>query len=566
MYEENQNVNNFGKAFSEMTKKDYESLLADLDEMEVMLDDFDKILDGNKIRHDAFEGDDVTALIHYASPYYDPVYAHEYYMAHRQLKGRQKSAYQQLNKVGRKEAQLYKKDRNKERDSKINTSAEATKKNLEKIKEKTKLKRAQLKAESLSEIHKTSEAVKGKIANLTAEFNRKVTKGISGAEYNRIRNEYKTRVALQKNELAGVKKSLEDAYRKSSNALSLNKKASSDKEKADFDRIKVNEMKSADNDYTDYIERLTSFNYFVHDSIQKMEMIPGEEYSYNTGKHGVAKIYTERGSKTDEKYFNTDDKKYNYGKQYDTIDAAKKGSLDNLDKKIVNNARFNYENRRNRKGSSSKAFHSDSESGEQIYCSMYSRNAELYHHGIKGQKWGEQNGPPYPLDSSISTGSRLKEKEEKRAMKLEAYKEKQKAIDKKKHERELNSLNKYTEKNAEKIEKAKSQGNSEKVNKLISNRDRRLTSQAISNGLHAMNNKALNELTYEEMKKEKNMVAIIEAGSIVGSLLASVGLTSLGISPAIAAVASKAPVFATDKQQIRENIRMKNYQKKHPDE
>ena len=42
---------------------------------------------------------------------------------------------------------------------------------------------------------------------------------------------------------------------------------------------------------------------------------------------------------------------------------------------------------------------------------MYSDNdwwTYLSHHGIKGQKWGEQNGPPYPLDSSISTGSRLK--------------------------------------------------------------------------------------------------------------------------------------------------------------
>jgi len=31
----------------------------------------------------------------------------------------------------------------------------------------------------------------------------------------------------------------------------------------------------------------------------------------------------------------------------------------------------------------------------------------LAHHGVKGQKWGERNGPPYPLDSSISTGSKL---------------------------------------------------------------------------------------------------------------------------------------------------------------
>ena len=33
---------------------------------------------------------------------------------------------------------------------------------------------------------------------------------------------------------------------------------------------------------------------------------------------------------------------------------------------------------------------------------------ELYHHGIQGQKWGVRNGPPYPLDFSKSTGSKLK--------------------------------------------------------------------------------------------------------------------------------------------------------------
>lgn len=33
---------------------------------------------------------------------------------------------------------------------------------------------------------------------------------------------------------------------------------------------------------------------------------------------------------------------------------------------------------------------------------------ELYHHGVKGQKWGVRNGPPYPLSSKISTGKALK--------------------------------------------------------------------------------------------------------------------------------------------------------------
>lgn len=29
-------------------------------------------------------------------------------------------------------------------------------------------------------------------------------------------------------------------------------------------------------------------------------------------------------------------------------------------------------------------------------------NNELYHHGVKGQKWGVENGPPYPLVSGMS--------------------------------------------------------------------------------------------------------------------------------------------------------------------
>lgn len=32
----------------------------------------------------------------------------------------------------------------------------------------------------------------------------------------------------------------------------------------------------------------------------------------------------------------------------------------------------------------------------------------LEHHGILGMHWGKKNGPPYPLDSKVSTGKRLK--------------------------------------------------------------------------------------------------------------------------------------------------------------
>ena len=35
-------------------------------------------------------------------------------------------------------------------------------------------------------------------------------------------------------------------------------------------------------------------------------------------------------------------------------------------------------------------------------------NDYISHHGILGQKWGKKNGPPYPLDSKVSTGKKLK--------------------------------------------------------------------------------------------------------------------------------------------------------------
>lgn len=41
-------------------------------------------------------------------------------------------------------------------------------------------------------------------------------------------------------------------------------------------------------------------------------------------------------------------------------------------------------------------------------------SGELYHHGVKGQQWGVQNGPPYPLNQNIKseskTGFKIKRK------------------------------------------------------------------------------------------------------------------------------------------------------------
>lgn len=79
----------------------------------------------------------------YASPYYDPVKAHEYYMEHRKLKGTQsKTSTQGLNTTGRTAANLVKQNLNKEQ-------KETAKKNTEQakaaIKEYTAKTNAQIK-------------------------------------------------------------------------------------------------------------------------------------------------------------------------------------------------------------------------------------------------------------------------------------------------------------------------------------------------------------------------------------------------------------------------------------
>jgi len=100
---------------------------------------------------------------------------------------------------------------------------------------------------------------------------------------------------------------------------------------------------------------------------------------------------------------------------------------------------------------------------EKVYTSMYSRNAELYHHGILGQKWGVQNGPPYPLDSKISTGKRLRdafsrkvESEEVRAKRLEEKAQARTTKDYKKAEKEANKESRRDTVTSKAVRKAKS--------------------------------------------------------------------------------------------------------------
>ena len=263
--EENQNEGNFGKAFSEMTKEDYESLLADLDEMEVMLDDFDQILDGKKIKHDAFEDDDELALVHYASPYYDPVYAHEYYMAHRKLKGRQRSAYQDLNSSGRKEAKRYKKDRNFQRDNEIASAQSKATSEINRHNEQAKSQRLKLKTQTLNDIKKQSKSLKEATSRFRNEYERALKNTNSPEARERLKRNYKSKVRTMKSIVYDAKKDLNSSYYENSKNITANKKIENQKSKMTADKTHLNSMKKADNDYTAYLINLANMVDYIND-------------------------------------------------------------------------------------------------------------------------------------------------------------------------------------------------------------------------------------------------------------------------------------------------------------
>lgn len=133
-------------------------------------------------------------LAHYASPYYDPVKAHEYYMRTRELKGRRSTAG--LNDEGKAAAKYVKEQLTSERKAKVeehknrtNTSIqnlrdqttaqieqkkELTKNSIERFKTHTQSQIDQLKAhlKSMSKEDKprNSESIRARIASLRGDI------------------------------------------------------------------------------------------------------------------------------------------------------------------------------------------------------------------------------------------------------------------------------------------------------------------------------------------------------------------------------------------------------------
>lgn len=102
---------------AEQLDNDYDQAVAGLDELDAQIDDLESMLPKE------------DGLKHYASPYYDPVKAHEYYMKNRELKKRKSTS--SLNDEGKAVAGYVKEQLTTERKGKVDEHNVLTKSKIE---------------------------------------------------------------------------------------------------------------------------------------------------------------------------------------------------------------------------------------------------------------------------------------------------------------------------------------------------------------------------------------------------------------------------------------------------
>ena len=227
---------------------EYEQAIGDLDELDAQLDDLESSLPDESLKH-------------YASPYYDPVKAHEYYMKNRELKGENsRKSTAGLNDEGKAVARYVKNQLDTERKSKVDahnnqtqaqidvkknnmdSTINAKKKNMiasieshkTQTKEKIEKLREELKGMSMDDWNKYAERIQSEIAKLR-ESNDTIRAKLQ-AEYSsesaNLRTAYKNDSTNLRNahkiETARLSKEYEEKY-----------KSELDKLKSDAKYIKV---------------------------------------------------------------------------------------------------------------------------------------------------------------------------------------------------------------------------------------------------------------------------------------------------------------------------------------
>lgn len=194
----------------EMTQEEYDEYIRDLDDLDGQLDEL--------------ESEFNDELKHYASPYYDPVKAHEYYMRNRELKGRTSTSG--LNEEGRTAAKYVKDQLTTERKGKVQSHKDQTNTQIDSLREQRK---------ANVEAHKTQ--TQAKIDDLRAEI-----KEMSKEEKARYKDKIYAEIASLREENKQFRQSLSEEFKQASGSLRETHKGEKTKLKEEYDEKYVQEL------------------------------------------------------------------------------------------------------------------------------------------------------------------------------------------------------------------------------------------------------------------------------------------------------------------------------------
>lgn len=159
---------------TEEVRGDYDSAIADLDDIDNQLNDLEKSFSHTLMDQDEdlddflIHGIEICEdfddwLMHYASPYYNPEKAHEYYMAHRKLVGRKSTSG--LNEEGREIAAHIKMNIDNERKQKIEANTKNTNDAIESYRSGSNSYIKRINEDRKKQISASSERMKRKISD-----------------------------------------------------------------------------------------------------------------------------------------------------------------------------------------------------------------------------------------------------------------------------------------------------------------------------------------------------------------------------------------------------------------
>lgn len=193
---------------------EYEQAMGDLDELDAQLDDLESSIPDESLKH-------------YASPYYDPQKAHEYYMKTRELKGENsRRSTAGLNDEGKAVAQYVKEQLNTERKGKVEDHSNQTQAQIDAKKENMT---------SSIESHKTQ--TKQKIDKLREELS-----SMSMDDWNKHAERIQSEIAKLREDNATIRAKLQEEYSAERINLRNEHKAESSRLKTEYDEKYISEL------------------------------------------------------------------------------------------------------------------------------------------------------------------------------------------------------------------------------------------------------------------------------------------------------------------------------------